>query len=356
MKKRLAIILAVVLAFLMVATACSGSSDSSADTSADSSSDSASTEAKADFELTPGVIPTSDVVKIPEGKTIKVGYLSMSESDSFCVLMGEAIQAEAEKYGGQVELLTSDAQYVAATQVTQAEDMVTRGVDVVIIASVDQDACAPAVQKVVDAGIPIIAMNTLVSNVDICTSYVGVDDREAGKVALEILSEALGEEGGTANILQGLLGHPANENRTNGILDSLSDYPNITIGSQQAADWDRNKAMNVAEDWISSGDKIDAILALNDEMAISAANAFQAAGLTDVKIIGIDALDEALELIKAGKMTGTVFQDAKGQGEAALNVAVCAALGVEVDSEYLIPFQPVNASNVDNYMGAHTGE
>ena len=117
----------------------------------------------------------------------------------------------------------------------------------------------------------------------------------------EVMAEALNGKG-KINIVQGLLGHPANENRMTGIQTALKDYPDITINATQAADWDRAKAMNVTEDWLSGGGDFDGIIALNDEMAISVSNALTSAGKTGVKVVGIDAIDEALELVKSGGM------------------------------------------------------
>lgn len=376
-KSKALIVLTLVLACVFVFAACSSPSTSESSSAAPSESateaPSESSEAPAESSDAPSEsseapsegaeatsaglndLPTPEDITIPEGETITVGYLAQNQTDQFNVFMGEALMDEAAKYNGQVVVEISDAQSVAATQVSQAENMVVKGMDVVIINAVDQEACAPAVKAVVDAGIPIIILNTLVSNTDIATAYVGVDDVEAGVTAMQIMGDGLDGQG-TVNVILGLLGHPASENRWTGVQAELANYPDITIGASQAADWDRGKAMNVTEDWISGGVDFQGIIALNDEMAISASNALSAANITDVKIVGVDALDEALELVKSGKMYGTVYQDAGGQGRGSLNVAVAAVLGMDLHNEYLIPFQKVTAENADDYMGLLSGD
>lgn len=355
MKKRfLCLMLSGAIAAALAMTGCGAKDDTKKDVSVSTEESSMVEENKDSASVVSAeeVEENGDVstLSVTTDETITVGYLAQNESDTFCVIMGNAIVDECAKIGPNIIVEKSDAQSIAANQVTQAEDMITRGVDVVIISAVDQDASAPAVDKLTEKGIPVVILNTLVSNYEKGVSYVGVDDREAGEVALSIVANALGEKGGVVNIIQGLLGHPANENRFNGILEDIANYPNLTIGSAQAADWDRNKAMNVASDWMAGDSPFDAVIALNDEMAISAANAFTAAG-KDIPVVGIDALDEALELVKAGKMAGTVFQDGVGQGKAAADVAVMAALGQKVAKNYIIPFEPVTADNVDDYMG-----
>lgn len=338
-------VLALLLAMLMVFTAC-GQTESPEENGGTPPEPVAE---EAIVSSSGAQIPTVNELKIPEGEVITVGYLAQNETDQFCVFMGDSLASEAAKFGASLELLTSDAQGQAANQVSQAENMVSKGVDVVIISAVDKDACAPAVQTVVDAGIPIITLNTVVVNNDLATAYVGVNDEEAGVVAMEIMGEALGGEG-TVNIILGQLGHPASEYRWTGVQTKLKDYPGITIGASLPADWDRAKAMSVTEDWMSGGVDFNGIIAMNDEMAISAAHALAAANVTDVKVVGVDALDEALELVKSGKMAGTVFQDAAQQGRGALLIAVAAVLGIDIEKEYLIPFKKVTMENVDEFM------
>lgn len=295
------------------------------------------------------VVPTPAEIKIPEGTVITVGYLAQNETDQFCVNMGNALKAEAAKFGSSVELIASDAQGQAANQVSQAENMIAKEVDAVIMSAIDQDACAPAVEAIVNAGIPLITLNTVTVNNDLATAYIGVDDTQAGETAMQIMADALGGKG-NVNVILGQLGHPASEYRWTGMNTILANYPDMKIGASQPADWDRAKAMNVTEDWLSSGNKFDGILACNDEMAISAAHALTAANVKDVKVVGVDALGEALELVKSGAMTGTVFQDAISQGRGALDLAVAAAVGMTIEKEYLIPFQKVTAENVDEYL------
>lgn len=375
-KSKLLVVLLVVLACLMVLPACAPASNSNG--SAESNATAESSAASEETTVTPAEteeasialaeneetvessatgasgtyedILTAEELDIPEGQVIKIGYLAQNETFQFCIRMGEAIVDEVEKYGGQVELEMVDARGQATNQVSQAEDMVVKGVDAVIISAIDQDASAPAFDIVVAAGIPLISLNTVTVNNDIANTYVGVDDVEAGINTVKIMSEALGGEG-NINIMKGLLGDPANENRMKGIKQELENHPGLTVIAEQAADWDRGKAMNLTEDWITSGKEFDGIIAMNDEMGISAALALNSGGITDVKIVGVDALDEALELIKSGEMYGTVFQDADKQGRGALNAAVCAVLGKDLKAEYLIPFENITAGNVNQYIG-----
>jgi inositol transport system substrate-binding protein len=117
----------------------------------------------------------------------------------------------------------------------------------------------------------------------------------------------------------------------------------------QTANWQREEAMALVENWLSTGTRIDAILCQNDGMAMGALEAVKAAGKKkDIIIAGIDAIQDALDSIKAGELDATCFQDAKGQGMGAIEMAVKAAKGGSI-SRNNIPFELVTKENVDGY-------
>lgn len=365
-KSKTLVVLALVLTCLMVFAACTpattteeagaapaeAADTATADEAADEPADEAAEPTTKNVSATgasASELPTYEDITIPEGKTIKVGYLAQNESLQYCINMSDALRDEAAKYGAQVELEMVDSRGLIPQQISQAEDMVVKDMDVIILHPNDQDASAPALDIIVDAGVPLVILNTSTNNVEISDSYVGVDDEEAGIMLVKLMSQALGDKG-TVNVMKGMLGDPANEHRMIGMEQELENHPDIVVGSAQAADWDRGKAMSLTEDWLTGGREFDGIISMNDEMAISAALALQSVGVTDVAIVGVDALDEALEMIKAGTMYGTVFQNADAQGRGALNVAVKVALGEDVEKVYTVPYEMVTAENVDDYL------
>lgn len=296
-------------------------------------------------------IPTSEELLplIDDDEVIQIGYMAQNETIQFCVTMSDYLKKEAEKYGDKIELHMVDARSIAANQISEAEDFVAKNMDVVIFNAIDQEASAPALTIMKDAGIPVVLVNTVTNNAEIADVYVGVDDSEAGRMLIQLASQALGEEGGIINIIEGILGDPAGEKRSEGIYEELELHPEITVGSSHAADWDRAKAMNITEDWIISNQDFDMIVALNDEMAISSLYALEASNV-DVPVIGVDAIDEAIQLVNEGRMYGTVLQDAVRQGAGSLNAAVALAVGYELVDEYIIPYQIINSENVEEFL------
>jgi len=148
----------------------------------------------------------------------------------------------------------------------------------------------------------------------------------------------------------GPLGHEAQVKRTEGNKQVIEKNPDMKVVLEDAADYDREKGMTLMENWLQTDQKIDAVIANNDEMAIGAIMAIEAAGkLDDILVAGIDATPPALEYVQDGKMELTVFQDAIGQGTSAIQTAVKAANGEKVEKNVYIPFELVTKENAAEY-------
>jgi monosaccharide ABC transporter substrate-binding protein, CUT2 family (TC 3.A.1.2.-) len=107
--------------------------------------------------------------------------------------------------------------------------------------------------------------------------------------------------------------------------------------------------VDVTTDWILSGQQIDAIASNNDEMAIGAILALKQAKKSGVLVAGVDGTPDALEFIKKGDLALSVFQDAKGQGEGAVQTAVQLVKGEKVESNVLIPYQLITQANYQQF-------
>ncbi len=128
-------------------------------------------------------------------------------------------------------------------------------------------------------------------------------------------------------------------------------YPEIKIVEKRTAKWLRPLASSVVEDWLDSGKEFDAIAANNDEMAIGAVAALEKYGKLDsVMVVGVDATQEAIEELVLGGLTATVLQDAKQQGEKALEVALESGLGMPVRQNTWIPFRLVTLENYEEFQ------
>jgi ABC-type sugar transport system substrate-binding protein len=279
--------------------------------------------------------------------SLKIGFMNTNLSNEFQVAMLDAAREKAEELG--IELVEQDGQGDAAKQVSQMEQLISQKVDAIVMAPYDKDACAPAVTKAKEAGIPLIIVNSTVNNMDQALAYVGSDDKVAGEMAMTKLAEEIGGKG-EIMMIRGPIGNSAEVGRTEGVNTVLEEYSDISIVVDEPADWDREKAMKLMENKLQGDSNIVGVMAQNDEMAIGAQKAIEAAGKQDtIKVIGIDAIPDALTAVEQGKLIATVFQDARGQASKALEVAVAAAKGETIDSEYLIDFKLITSDNVAEY-------
>lgn len=279
---------------------------------------------------------------------VKIGVTLMDFSTEFGIGLKDYMTAKADAMG-DVELTVVDAGGDAAKQLQQVETFISQKVDAIIMQPQEQEACSPAIDKAKAAGIPIINCNSLtITEPD---AYVGSNDSESAEIAMTYIAEQLGGKG---NVLM-MHGHPgqtAEVKRTEGAMDILVQNPDMTLLDEQTADWDRAEAMTLMENWIQAyGDQINAVFCQNDEMALGALNALVQAGKKDnVLVVGVDAIDDALQSVKDGKMDATVYQDCKGQAEGAIEAAYKLAKGESVEKEILIPFILVTTENVDEYL------
>jgi inositol transport system substrate-binding protein len=261
-----------------------------------------------------------------------------------------------KKYGDEhkeVEVKMVDAKNDSSKQLSQVETFLTQGVDAIIICPVDTSAVKPMVDEANQANIQVVVVNRIPTP-DVLKkiyAYVGSESIKAGTMQMEKVAELLGGKGNVA-IMNGELGSESQVKRTEGNKQILKKYPNMKLVREGAANYQRAEGIKLMENWIQSGDKIDAVVANNDEMAIGAIKALEAAGkLNNVLVAGIDGTPDALEYIKSGKLKVSVFQDPVGQGRGAIETAVKAAKGEKIDNKLVwIPYELITKENVEKYV------
>src|SRR5690606_12602547 len=255
----------------------------------------------------------------------------------------------AEEQG--VRLIVNDAQREAVRQVQQIESFISQGVDAIILNPCEMEASSPAVRKAREAGIPIINVNSETSVAP--DGFVGSRDEESAEIALEHIAELLGGKGKIV-VMHGYMGQAAQLKRAAATKTLLEKYPNITLLAEQTAEWDRAKAMSLMENWIQSyGNQIHAVFAQNDEMGMGAMQALEQANLKDqVVVVSIDAISDALQAVKNGRLDATVYQDAKAQGKQAVEMALDFVNRGDAiaNKKVFIPFQLVTQANVEEFL------
>jgi ribose transport system substrate-binding protein len=252
-----------------------------------------------------------------EGK-VKIGLSVSTLNNPFFVSLKEGAEKEAKAQGA--ELLVADAQNDSAKQVNDIEDLIQKGADVLIINPTDSDAVTAAVQSANDANIPVITVDRSANGGDV-VSHIASDNVAGGKMAGDFILEKLGKKGKVVE-LEGIPGSSAARERGEGFHKAVDAVKDIKVVAKQAADFDRAKGLSVMENILQGNKDIQAVFAHNDEMALGALQALEAAGLKDVIVVGFDATDDAVKAVKDGKMAATVAQKPVDIGQKGVETAI----------------------------------
>lgn len=298
--------------------------------------------------------------------------LIMATRDEFLSTLESAALKEAEAEG--IKLTSQDAQNDSAKQIQYIETAVNGGDKAVIVNPVDSDAA----QSLVDAAgdTPLVFVNRPPTDLKVLSAknvgYCGSNEDTSGYFQGEYLAEYFKGQGKTEIsyvLLQGELGQVSQIKRCAGVLKALKDNGiKATSVVDLAGKYDRAEAMNKISPILTSGQKFDCIISNNDAMALGAIEACEAANIDPASfpIVGIDCTKDGAAAVKAGKLAMTVYQNPLGQGRGAVEVAMNLMNGKPAnegtqftkdesgedysDSIVWIPFEPVTADNVADYL------
>lgn len=286
-------------------------------------------------------------------RRIKIG-LSMAALTQFLVVMTDESIATAKRLDVDLQVVNSEGKI--EKQISDLEDFVSRKVDAIIVNAIDTIALNDTVDMIANAKIPLVEVNTMTTNGRF-NCYAGSEEVQAGRMQGEYVRKRLGGDHaeGKIIILEGIIGHAAQVGRNKGFYESLINYPGAKIevlAEVPVEGWSTEIAMHKMEDYLRAFPKIDAVLSVGDIMSLGAVKAVEEAGrLNEIIICGVDAMPDALNYIKDGKMGCSIFQDAKGQGRSAVEAAVKIIKGEKVDKLIYVPFELVTIENVDKYIG-----
>lgn len=278
---------------------------------------------------------------------VRVGVLMKTMSDTYSNKLGTAIESYIEETYPDAKLYLMDGQADIAKQISQAEDLIAKQVDVIILNPQDADGSAQVLDLANSAEIPVVEVNTETTRDDYA-SYVGSDDVEAGEIMGNFVIEQLNGKGQFA-ILEGEMGQSAQLKRYEGIENTALKESGLECVATLSADWSRDTAMSTTEDWLGKYPDLKAIICENDDMAMGALQACESQK-RDMVIIGTDAIPDALQAVKDGRLSATVLQDAAGQASTVIDVAVKIAKGEEVETRYKVDFQLITKENVEDYL------
>ncbi|HSC81701.1 MAG TPA: ribose ABC transporter substrate-binding protein RbsB, partial [Chitinolyticbacter sp.] len=266
-----------------------------------------------------------------------VGLAVSTLNNPFFVALRDGAQAEATERG--VKLIAVDAQDDPAKQIASVEDLIQKKVQVILINPTDSDAVANVVKQATAAGIKVISLDRSVNGAEV-SAHIASDNVAGGKMAAEFLLEKIGGKGNIVE-LEGIAGSSAARERGQGFHSVVDGKADVKLVAKQPADFDRAKGLSVMENILQGNKDVQGVFAHNDEMALGAQKAVEAAGLKNVVIVGFDATPDAVAAVKAGTLAATVQQKPELIGKMGVEAAKLLIEGKPVDKNIPVPLDLV---------------
>ena len=262
-----------------------------------------------------------------------------------------------------------------SVQLSQVEELISRDVDVMIVNPVNSAICSTITQMAVDSETPLVYINrepgadeeSKWEDYDLNVTYVGCDARQSGIYQGELL-QTLGEDVLDINKdgrIQYFMieGAPENIDAEYRTMYSLSTLKNsgfiMDCLLDEVGNWDMSTAKLITAKGLSEGLMPEVVIANNDAMALGAISALSDAGLkpgSDVFVVGVDALSEAIDKISAGEMVGTVFNDYISQSHYAADAAIKYLSGEKNEHYIGCEYIKVDSSNADTILSLVQGK
>lgn len=286
----------------------------------------------------------------PSGEKPLVLFAQANSQDPWRQVFDADTKAAAAKFAGDFSFEEQDAEDDATKQIGVIETFIVKKPKVLLVSPVT-DAVQPAIDKAMDAGIPVILLDRSV-NGEKWTAYVGGDNHAIGRAAGEQMVKLLNGKG-TVLMIQGIAGAPPTRDRAGGFMEVMKEHPGITVIEGDDCGYQRAKAQSYMETFLQTKKPFDAVYAHNDEMAIGAFMAMQAANTPKKIIIGIDGCQkEVVDMIKAGKLDATFTYPQPGPKGIELADDIIKGK-MPADKKYLLETEMVTKDNADAFLSAH---
>jgi ribose transport system substrate-binding protein len=278
-----------------------------------------------------------------------IGFSQGTMNHPWRVAMVDGNKKYATEHCPDVDLVVTDGQNQATKQVSDVESLISRGIKVLVISPLQAQALTPIVKQAMEANIPVITLDRAVNTKVTC--QVGAQNKPIGVEAGKFIAEKLNGKGNVIEV-QGTAGASATIDRHDGFREALKDSPGIKVVADQFCDYLREPAVKFVEDMLQrfGPGQLQAIYAHNDEMALGAIKAVEAAGRSkEIVIIGIDGQNSAFQAVKDGKLAATfIYPFCAPEG---IEYAYKIAKGEPVPPVVELKSTQVDPSNIDQYLG-----
>ena len=264
----------------------------------------------------------------------KVALSISNLKNPFFATLLHGAQEAAELFG--VKLAIMDAENKDARQLTDIANLIKQKVDVIIINPTNTESITPGIEMVNRENIPVITVDRK-SSAGKILCHIESDNIEGGRMAARFLAKYLKGEGRVIEI-EGIPGTSAAHERGMGFNEELKKYPAIRVVSREVANFDRKEAREIMRHLLQNDTQFDAVFAHNDNMILGAIEAFEELEIQMPRVlIGFDAIREAVQAVKQGRLTATIAQKPETMGRLSIEIVTGYFRGEELPA--IIPVE-----------------
>lgn len=278
-----------------------------------------------------------------------IAIITVDQANPFWAAEAETAKAEAEALGYTTTVADHKNDPTAQDQLI--DTAIASGAVAIILDPAGADESIGAVQKATDAGIPVFLVNAEINQTGIAKAQIVSNNAQGAALGAEEFAKAMGQKGDYVE----LFGNPTDNNagvRSEGYKSVLSQYPDMKNVGMEVANWDRATGKDKMDSLLQAHPQLKGIIAGNDEMALGAIAALEAAGRTDVVVGGFDGNADAAAAVTSGKMAYTVLQPIANLAKMAVAQAhsylTTGATGV-ADEKQTVDCVLINPDNVSKY-------
>lgn len=302
-------------------------------------------------EAEPSAEPSVEEVST-EDSGYRVAYIARAQADSFAAWLANAVVEEADKYD-DITVDVFDGQASDDTENSLIENAIVNKYDAIIIQPNNGEAQRPYAEKAVAAGIVTITTNARIDNIEGASS-VDADPYAQAAVNAVLAVEQIPQNANVV-VLKGPPGNfHADERRLSWQNEFFDKRPDVTIVGEEIANWNKDEAMNYMETWVQANDKIDAIIAMNDNMCAGALEVIKDnPDFEGIFAYGVDGTAEASLLIDSGLMTSTSLQSAYQLATSLMETSHKLLTGEEEQIDLDIDCPLITKENVNDLIEMH---
>lgn len=273
-----------------------------------------------------------------------IAIITPSHDNPFFKAEADGAAAQAKALGYETMVLVHDDD--ANKQSELFDSAIAAGVKAIILDNAGADASVAAVQKAKDAGIPSFLIDREITSTGVAVSQIVSNNYQGAQLGAEEFVKLMGEKGKYAE----LVGKESDTNagiRSQGYHDIIDQYPDLEMVARQTANWSQTEAYSVMESMLQANPEITGVISGNDTMAMGAWAALEAAGRTDVIVVGFDGSNDVRDSIAKGGIKATVLQPAYRQAQLAVEQAdkFLKSGSTGLDEKQLMDCVLINADN-----------